>query len=341
MEAKINWYRTPIDKEILKQLTRRSDARGFLQTGSLLLIYAATVYGSFFFFRQGLWIPMAAVCFLHCTLHSFIGMEASVHELSHGTPFKTKWLNEFFYHLFCFLSWNNAVHFRVSHTKHHQYTLHKGLDKEVVLEPIDFKWVDYLSWFTFDAKWFKTIMFPTMAHVFGRADADFFSWDPLFPQGDKKRRRMCNWARLVFIGHLILLGVFIYYQLWVLILVVTFGYFFTTYAARGCVIQQHLGLRSNVPDWRVICHTVKFGPFMEYLYWHMNYHREHHMYAAVPFYNLRKLHKIIAYDSPKPIKGYFKGIKQIMTIKKRQQKDPGYCFMPAFPSSAAAPRITA
>jgi fatty acid desaturase len=324
----------------MKQLTRRSDLRGFLQTGSLLLIYAATVYASFYFFRQRLWVPMAAACFLHCTLHSFIGMESSVHELSHGTPFKTRWLSEFFYHLFCFLTWNNAVHFRVSHMKHHQYTLHRGLDKEVVLEPIDFTWLDYLSWFTFDAKWFKVIMFPTIAHIFGKADVDFFSWDPLFPAGDKRRKQMCNWARFSFIGHLILLGVFIYFQLWVLILVVTFGYFFATYASRGCVIQQHLGLRSNVPDWRVSCHTVKFGPMMEYLYWHMNYHIEHHMYAAVPFYNLRKLHNTIASDTPEPLKGFLTGIKRIMTIKKQQKQDPDYCFMPTFTSTASPPRIT-
>jgi fatty acid desaturase len=141
------------------------------------------------------------------------------------------------------------------------------------------------------------------------------------------------------IGHLILLGVFIYFQLWVLVFVVTFGYFFATFPTRGCVIQQHLGLHSNVPDWRVSCHTVKFGPLMEYLYWHMNYHTEHHMFAAVPFHNLRKLHKAIAFDTPKPLKGYLTGIKRILTIQKRQRRDSNYCFVPAFPSTAALPRI--
>ena len=151
--------------------------------------------------------------------------------------------------------------------KHHQYTLHRGLDKEVVLEPVDFTWLEYLSWFTFDVKWFKVIMFTNIAHVFGKADNDFFSWDPLFPLGDKKRKKMCNWARLVFIGH--------------------------------------------------------------------------HMYAAVPFYNLRKLHKTIASDTPETLKGFLTGIKRIMTIKKQQKQNPGYCFMPTFPSSASPPRISA
>ena len=127
MEKKINWYRTPIDKGQLRQLTVRSNIRGLLQSGSILLIYLATVYFSHFFFARRLWIPMAAACYLHCMFHGFVGMEAAAHELSHGTPFKTKWLNEFFYHLFCFLSWNNSVHFRVSHMKHHQFTVHMVL----------------------------------------------------------------------------------------------------------------------------------------------------------------------------------------------------------------------
>jgi fatty acid desaturase len=141
------------------------------------------------------------------------------------------------------------------------------------------------------------------------------------------------------IGHLILLGLFIYYQLWVLIIVVTFGYFIATFPSKGCVIQQHLGLRSNVPDWRVICHTMKFGPLMGYLYWNMNYHIEHHMFAAVPFYNLRKLHRTIASDTPEPVRGYLRGIKKIMTIRRQQRQDPNYCFIPKFPSSAASPKI--
>ena len=335
MEQKIDWYRTPIDKGLLKQLTVRSDVRGLIQAGSFLLIYAATVYFSYFFFARRMWLAMAAACYVHCMFHGFVGMEAAVHELSHWTPFKRKWLGDIFYYLFSFLTWNNAVHFRVSHTKHHQLTLHTGLDKEVVLEPIALNWLDFLGWYTFDVKKFKMYMFPNMANAFGNGDADPFSWDPLFQQGDKKRKKMINWARLMLIGHLILLGLFIYYQLWVLIIVVTFGYFFATFPSKGCVIQQHLGLRSNVPDWRVICHTMKFGPLMGYLYWNMNYHIEHHMFAAVPFYNLKKLHRAIVHDTPEPVRGYIRGIMKIMTIRDEQRRNPNYCFMPEFPSSAA------
>lgn len=42
MERKIDWYRTPIDKNLLRRLTARSDLRGLLQAGSFLLIFPAS-----------------------------------------------------------------------------------------------------------------------------------------------------------------------------------------------------------------------------------------------------------------------------------------------------------
>jgi fatty acid desaturase len=339
MERKINWYRTRLDRDLLKRLTRRSDLQGVLQAGSFLLIFAGTVYLTCFFFLRALWIPMIAAAYLHCAFHSFLGMEAAAHELSHGTPFKTKGLNEFFYRLFCFLTWNNYLHFRISHMLHHQFTVHRGLDKEVVIEPISFTLLDYVSWFLFDFRKFKMFIFTNVAHAFGHTEVDFFSWDPLLPPEDRRNRKIRNWARFMLAGHALLIAFFIYFKLWPLIVVVNFGGFFATFLSRGCGIQQHLGLRPGVPDWRVCCHTVEFGPLISYLYWRMNYHIEHHMYAAVPFFNLRRLHGAIAADTPKPLNGFLRGIKRILQIQKKQRKDPGYSYMPGFPPTAAPPRL--
>ncbi|MBE3063707.1 MAG: hypothetical protein IMZ69_01655 [Spirochaetes bacterium] len=50
----IDWYRIPIDAETLKGFTRKSDLRGFLQSGSFLLIFLATTSAAFCFFRMRL-----------------------------------------------------------------------------------------------------------------------------------------------------------------------------------------------------------------------------------------------------------------------------------------------
>lgn len=339
MAEKINWYRTPIDRELLKRLTKKKSYRGLLHAISFLAIFLGTLYLGYYYFVRGQWLMMVVAAYIHCMFRGFVGMEASVHELSHGTAIKPRWLNDFFYFLFSFLTWNNAVHFRESHLRHHQYTAHKGLDGEVVLETIPFKTVEYISWFLFDYNKFKMYMFPCIANFFGNADADPFEWDPLFESGDPRRKKVCNWARVMVIGHIILLALFIYYQLWILIFTFTFGYFFATFLAKGTGIQQHLGLSSDVPDWRVNCHTVKFGPIMSFLYWNMNYHIEHHMYAAVPFCNLRKLHRAIVHDTPVPFKGYWRGILRILRFQRAQKKDPSYRYMPEFPESASPPRM--
>jgi len=331
--AKIEWYRTPVDKGLLKELTKKSDLKGLLQAGSFVVGWVITLSVSLYFFLHQMWIPMVIACYVHATFLMFFSMAAGVHELSHGTMFQTKWLNEFFYHFFCWLTWNNPVHFRASHGLHHQLTVFKDPDKEVVQGPVKAKlnfW-NLLQWFTFDvdqfAKWFGL----AVAHAFGRADADYFFWNPLFEKGDKRRGQMVGWARFMLISHLILLGVFIYFQLWVLIFLVTFGVFFATWYAKFCGAMQHTGLGENTPDWRLVCHTFTNGPLTKWLYWNMNYHIEHHMYAAVPCYNGAKLHRAVAYELPVSQKSVWSGILFLYTIKKKQKVDPSYVFVPELP----------
>ena len=64
------------------------------------------------------------------------------------------------------------------------------------------------------------------------------------------------------------------------------------------------------------------------------------MYAAVPFYNLPKLHGALAHDLPEPLRGFLQGVRRILQIQRQQRRDPGYTFIPEFPEGAAAPRLS-
>ena len=339
--APIDWYRIPLDKETLRKFTQKSDLKGWLQAGSFLLVFLVTTGLALYFFLRRWWIPMAAVCYVHAMFQQMIGMSAAVHELSHGTPFKTRALNEIFYHLFCFLTWNNPVHFRASHVYHHQFTVYEGQDKEVMKFPIrdHMNWRNYISWFTFDYAWFWTLVNTTVRHAFGNADADFFKWDPLFQQGDPRRAAMVRWARIMLIGSIVLVAVFAYFRLWVLIYLVTFGGFFATALGRYTYAIQHLGLAQNTPDWRLVAHTVEVNPVLRYLYWNMNFHIEHHMYAAVPFHQLPKFHEVLKKDLPEAPKSFTEGLRLVLSIRKRQENDPGFTYVPKFPPNAAPPRF--
>ncbi len=332
----VDWYRTPLDRAVLKDLTRRSDLRGLLQSGGFLLMFLSTSVGSWLLFRAHLWVAMVAACYVHGMLFRFMSQAAAVHELSHGTAFATRGLNEIFYKLFCFLTWNNPVHFRASHKVHHQFTVIRGVDKEIVQGPVAEKLnaKNMLFWLTFDVPAFLRFFGTNFLHAAGDGDADVFHWDPLFAEGDPDRARMIRWARLMLAGHIALDVLFALLHQWVLIYLLSFGTFVGTFLSRSCVALQHTGLAENIPDWRVLCYTVRFGPVLRFLYWSMNYHIEHHMYAAVPFYNLPRLHRLVQHDYPAPQKSFVAGMRNLFAVRKRQKTDPGYVYSPVFPATA-------
>ena len=335
---RIDWYRSPVPRERLRELTRRNDLRGLVQALGFLSIYLVTTATSLYFFLNRMWVPMVFTAYLHSMFTGFLGMGSAVHELSHFTVFKSRRLNEIFYWLFAFLTWNSGHHFRESHKRHHQYTAHDAYDLEVPREPARIGWLQLLGWFTFDWAHFINIVGTNIQHALGNTDADFFFWSPLIPKDDARARKLVTGSRVIIIGHLILLAVFIYFRLWILIYTVSFGYFFATFLVHSCEIQQHSGLSHNVPDWRLNAYTVKFGPVMRFLYWNMNFHVEHHMYAAVPFYNLPELSEELETDLAKPLKGYFGGLAHVIRLKWRQKADPDFRHVPEFPDTAKPPK---
>ena len=93
-----------------------------------------------------------------------------------------------------------------------------------------------------------------------------------------------------------------------------------------------MGLQDNVPDFRLCCWTFIPNPFIRFIYWQMNYHTEHHMYAAVPCYNLRKLHEAIKHDLPPSPVGIRSAWEEIIAILRKQKADSAYRFVPALPA---------
>jgi fatty acid desaturase len=63
----------------------------------------------------------------------------------------------------------------------------------------------------------------------------------------------------------------------------------------------------------------------------MQYHVEHHMFPAVPFYNLPALRREIEHDLPPATHGLLATWREILPIVKKQRDDPGYFFTPPLP----------
>lgn len=95
---------------------------------------------------------------------------------------------------------------------------------------------------------------------------------------------------------------------------------------------MHCGLRSDVPDFRKCVRTITLDPISEFLYWHMNWHLENHMFAAVPSYNLPKLHQVVADDMPKT-RAMLGAGKEMRETYRKQLEHPVYEFDTPVPDS--------
>lgn len=330
--AVIDWYRTPIPTDVFKRLHQRSDFRAFLQTGGYLGVYALTATLAFLSWRHHQpWYLTTALVFLHGMVASF--MVNGMHELGHGTVFRTKALNEFFVRVLSLLYWLHPDMFNASHQRHHRYTLHPPDDQEVVL-PVKLMLRNFLEQGFFNPRGWLWMFKYTLRLASGRFEG---TWELVcFPPEQPELRRVpILWARLVLAFHVILTAVSIYYGLWIIPVLISFTPSYGAWLFFLCNNTQHIGLQDKVPDFRLCCRTVILHPVVSFLFWEMNYHMEHHMYAAVPCYNLKALHAAMRHDVPPPPVGLVDCWKHIIAVLKRQEKEPTYQYVAEIPGSAA------
>ena len=256
------------------------------------------------------------------------------HELCHSSVFKTKALNHFFTRVFAFLGLYNHVHFWASHQEHHKYTLHPPDDLEVVL-PVEFTLQSFLKaavinpWGFYQR--FQGIIQRARGQVHGEWDSILFP-----PEATDLRRRLFGWARFMLFGHLLIAVVSLALGLWLIPVLITLAPFYGGWLLYLCNNTQHVGLQDETPDYRLNTRTIILNPFVRFLYWHMNFHIEHHMYAAVPCYNLGKLHALIEHDLPRSPNGLIETWTEIITIMRRQKVEPDYHYVPELPAHSAA-----
>jgi fatty acid desaturase len=327
----VEWYRSPLPTKVFKQLHQRSDAKAWAQSLGYLGVILLT--GGLAFYSAGHW-PVAvtiALTFLHGIGYAF--QINAVHELGHGTVFRTKILNRIFLRIFAFLGWINFEIFEQSHARHHRYTLHPPDDLEVVL-PIRILVRQFFLQSTLNPMGFLR----TVGNTFRVARGRFIGeWEcKLFPPDEpEKSRAPIRWARILLAGHGLILLLSIVFQWWMLPVLTTLGPFYGSWLFFLCNNTQHNGLQDNVSDFRLCCRTFTVNPVVQFLYWHMNFHIEHHMFAAVPCYNLARLHREIEHDLPPSPHGLVATWREIAAIQKQQEADPSYQYKAPIPSSSA------
>ena len=344
---RVKWYRSPVEPATLRRLMRRSDLQGWLQAGGHLALAVATGALVWWCWARGLWLGFAVALFAHGTVASFFAGVAP-HELAHGTVFRTKRLNSVFLYLYSLLSWWDPFDYGTSHTYHHRYTLYPEGDREnlLPLHPSVGR-TFLLQMFTINLltrpgrNFTKGGLLSTLAitvlsslGLVGSTRAPIRQWiEALHVDQPAEAWKSMWWSRaqLLFHGTVVVVG--LASGLWVLPLVISAAPFIANWLTYFVGLPQHCGLRDNVPDFRKSTRSMKLDPISTFLYWRMNWHTEHHMYAGVPCYHLRKLARAIAADMPEPrtLTGAW---REMLATWNRQLDDPGYQYDTPLPPAA-------
>eukprot|EP00928_Gymnodinium_smaydae_P100814 TRINITY_DN9987_c0_g1_i1.p1 TRINITY_DN9987_c0_g1~~TRINITY_DN9987_c0_g1_i1.p1 ORF type:complete len:444 (-),score=65.70 TRINITY_DN9987_c0_g1_i1:286-1437(-) len=338
-----------MDRERFFKLTQRSDTKGALQAIGHLSLWVATGTIVYLCWASQRWLGMAIAMFVHGTVGScFI---FGCHELGHGTVFKTRWLNKLFLYVYSFLWWRDPIEYAMSHTYHHRYTQHAAGDREN-LYPLDPSLSPTFLLQLFTVKLFvgpgrvigkggliSTVKLTIRAACGGIASEPYapsYEWLQAVREDQPEEAAKSMWfnrATLLFHG-----AVFIASMAsgcWVFVPIVNFHSFVANWLVYFMGQTQHMGLRSDIPDYRKNTRTIVLDPVSEFLYWHMNYHIEHHMFAGVPCYNLASLHKEVAHDMPVP-RSLLGAWREMRETWRRQQSDPTFEYDTPLPDAADA-----
>jgi len=332
----LNWYRTPIAPELLVELNTRSDAKALLQAGGFLGTMVATGVSPWLIYAY-LPLPwmipaLLAMLLVHGTVTSF-NINA-VHELVHGTVFRTKLLNNIFVHIFAFIGWNNHYQFWASHTEHHKYTLHAPDDLEVVL-PQTHSVKGFFKYGFVNPMWLYHNIRGQWRVMRGKWQGRWV--EHILPDTEPgKQRAVRVWAGVLLLGHgsIIVACAIAGPRYWIIPVITSFTPMYGSFLFMFINNTQHCGLVDKVPDFRLCCRTITLNPVLSFLYWHMEYHTEHHMYAGVPCYHLKRLHRAVKHDLPPTCHGLVETWAQILYIQHRQKSDPDFQYVQPLPPSA-------
>ncbi len=333
----IDWYRVPLEKSVLQELNRRSNTKGLLQAIGHLALLVLTGGLAIYAVGRGpwSWILVPVLVFLHGSFFHFL--LNGFHELSHSTVFESRALNDFFLKLYSLLGFWHYATFQQSHRRHHRYTLHDPYDSEVIL-PIRYELIPILKAVFVD---FRSYWIYREYFQLARGIIDNPWYQKLFPPSKPElRRELFGWARFTLLFHAALLVLSLWLAItlhprWLLLpILVTFARFYARALNFLLNDTQHIGLTSHVPDFRLCARSIRINPFFGFLYWQMQYHIEHHMYAAVPFYNLPRLNRLIRHALPEPPNGVLAAWLHINRILQKQKQDPNYTYQPPLPQPA-------
>jgi fatty acid desaturase len=308
------WYKCDIPRQTYKQLLVRRDGPAIRDMLIWFLILGVSGYS--IVWTWGTWWILLTL-FVYGIVY-LVPSGARFHESSHGTVFKTNWLNEVCYQITGFMIMFQPTFYRWSHARHHTDTIIVGRDREIIAERPP-KWRQLMAEFVR----FSGVIYlfqDVIRHALGRVSIEEKAYIPqsVFPRLFWEAR---IWL-MIYIS--LLIWCILAKTILPLVFVGVIPSFFGVFLLTVLNITQHGELAEDVLDHRLNTRTFYTNPILRFLYSNMNYHLEHHMFPLVPYYNLPKLHECIKHDCPPAYPSLTSAFIAAMKALWRQRKSPTY-----------------
>jgi len=257
-----------------KDLTARSDGRGLIQ----LALHLGLI-------GLGGWAILARVpgwpALLVVQGILIVFLFAALHETTHRTAFKTRWLNDAVAK-FCGFAIGLPAHgFRFFHFNHHRFTQDPERDPELMFEkPATL--LRYLWTVTgLPVWWYHLTMIARYA--MGRSNESFIP--------DSERAAVHREARWMIVGYIGLAAASVALSttalIWIWIVPLLLGQPFL----RLYLMAEHGGC-PFVTNMFENTRTTFTNPLVRCVAWNMPYHAEHHAHPGVPFHKLPEFHRL-------------------------------------------------
>ncbi len=326
--AEAKWYTSPVPRDQMRELLERRDGPAIRDT--LLWFALLFVFGLGGYLLWHTWwaiIPFAAYGVLYASVS-----DSRWHESSHGTAFRTDWLNNTLYEIASFMVLRESTPWRWSHTRHHSDTIIVGRDPEIAVQrPVSLPGV-FLKFFNMPTlfKYWQNVFL----HCTGKLTPAELTYIPQSEHGKVFLR-----ARIYVLIYAGVIALAVYTRSILPLMYIGLPSFFGAWLMVIYGLTQHAGLAENVLDHRLNTRTVYMNRIHRYLYWNMGYHIEHHMFPLVPYHALPKLHELVKADMPVPYDGLLTAYREIIPTLWRQSKDATYYVKHELPAPVERPDV--
>lgn len=311
-DVSTQWFAAQIDRKLMKSLMKRDDKPAAIHFGLWLVLLVA--FGGAAIATWGSWATVPWLL-LYGVVYSMSDHHA--HELSHGTPFKSKRLNEPLYQLNAFMTLHESQYWRWSHTRHHTDTLLVGRDPEIAVMAPPNILKGILDFFFL---WSGTqLLISIVKHALGNLAGDGEHFIP-----DSERGKIIRTARIYVLIMAATIGSAVFLQSWLPVLLVVTPRFYGGFMAQLFNVTQHAGLQENVMDHRQNCRTFYTNPVFRFLYMNMNYHVEHHMFPMIPYFRLPEMHEAIKDQCAPAYPSVWACWLELVPAVWKQRRDPGF-----------------